>query len=42
MALIFDEGHEENVLEGVVLGDGTLVLKLYFNRNTAQVTYAYE
>lgn len=41
-AYIFDEGHEENVLEGVVLGDGTLVLKLYFNRNTAQVTYAYE
>lgn len=34
----FDEGNENNVTSGVVKGDGSLVLTLYYTRNT----YSYE
>ena len=35
---VFNENHAENVLFGVVAGDGSLVLKLYFKLNTAEYT----
>ena len=35
---VFNENHAENVLSGVVAGDGSLVLKLYFKLNTASYT----
>ena len=35
---VFNENHAENVLSGIVKGDGTLVLKLYFKLNTASYT----
>ncbi len=37
----FDEENPENVIEGVIAGDGSLVLKVYYKRNTHTVTYAY-
>ncbi len=35
----FDEHNTNNVLEGTITGDGLLVLKLYYTRNTHTVTY---
>ena len=35
---VFDKSNANNVLSGVVTGDGTLVLKLYFKLNTASYT----
>ena len=35
---VFDESNKNNVLSGVVAGDGSLVLKLYFKLNTASYT----
>ena len=35
---VFDESNANNVLSGVVAGDGSLVLKLYFKLNTASYT----
>ena len=35
---VFDEHNANNVLSGVVAGDGSLVLKLYFKLNTASYT----
>ena len=35
----FDEDNESNVTEGTIAGDGSLVLKLYYVRNTYTVTY---
>ena len=37
----FDEENENNVLEGIIAGDGSLVLKVYYTRNTHTVTYSY-
>ena len=37
----FDESNTGNVLEGKVLADGSLVLKVYYSRNSYKVTYAY-
>lgn len=39
---VFDEHNTANKLSGVVAGDGSLVLKLYYNRETYSITYAYE
>lgn len=38
----FDEDNALNVLSGTIAGDGSLVLKLYYNRNKYRITYAYE
>ena len=35
----FDAGNEDNVTSGTIAGDGSLVLKLYYVRNTYTVTY---
>lgn len=35
-----DKDAEGTVAKGVILGDGTLVLKLFYERNTYQVSYA--
>ena len=37
----FDEGNENNVLTGVITGDGKLVLKVYYARNSYEVSYDY-
>ena len=37
----FNESVEETVKSGVIAGDGSLVLKLYYTRNSYKVTYAY-
>ena len=37
----FDEANTNNVLSGKVLADGSLVLKVYYTRNSYEVTYAY-
>ena len=34
-----DEEHENNVLSGIVTHNGSLVLKLYYSRNSYQVSY---
>lgn len=39
---MFDEDNVNNVLEGTITADGTLVLKLYYTRNSYTVTYVYE
>ena len=36
-----NEGAEGTVASGVIAGDGTLVLKLYYDRNSYTVTYDY-
>ncbi len=38
----FDTDNANNKLSGTVLADGSLVLKLYYTRNSYKVTYAYE
>ena len=35
----FDAGNEDNVTSGTIAGDGSLVLKLYYVRDTYTVTY---
>ena len=35
----FDETHKDNVTSGIVAEDGTLVLKLYYNRNKYTITF---
>ncbi|BBF45012.1 hypothetical protein lbkm_3755 [Lachnospiraceae bacterium KM106-2] len=35
----FDKDNKSNVLSGIVKSDGSLVLKLYYKRNTATITY---
>ena len=35
----FDEANNENVTSGIVAEDGTLVLKLYYNRNKYTITF---
>ena len=35
-------GAPDTVAEGVIAGDGSLVLKLYYDRNSYQVAYEYE
>ena len=35
---VFEEGNANNVRSGVIAGEGTLVLKLYFKLNTAEYT----
>ena len=37
----FDESVEDTVASGNIAGDGSLVLKLYYTRNSYDVTYAY-
>ena len=37
----FDEDNENNVLTGVITGDGKLVLKVYYARNSYEVSYDY-
>ena len=37
----FDEDNENNVLTGVITGDGKLVLKVYYVRNSYEVSYDY-
>ncbi len=37
----FDSGNTNNVFTGTIAGDGSLVLKLYYTRNTYKVTYTY-
>ena len=37
----FDEGNKNNVLTGVITGDGKLVLKVYYARNSYEVSYDY-
>ncbi len=36
-----DEGHENEVLEGEIAGDGGLVLRVYYKRKQYNVSYAY-
>ena len=38
----FDRSVEGTVQTGTIAGDGSLVLKLYYTRNSYKVTYAYE
>lgn len=38
----FDEDNANNVLNGTVAADGSLVLKLYYTRNSYTVTYKYD
>ncbi|MBO7276053.1 MAG: InlB B-repeat-containing protein, partial [Clostridia bacterium] len=38
----FDSTNADNVLSGVVAGDGSLVLKVYYKRNLYKVSYTYE
>ncbi|MBE6036598.1 MAG: hypothetical protein E7223_03100 [Clostridiales bacterium] len=38
----FDSGNANNKLTGTVAPDGSLVLKLYYDRNTYSVTYEYD
>lgn len=38
----FDENNANNVLSGTIAGNGSLVLKLYYTRNSYKVTYKYE
>ncbi len=38
----FDANNANNKLSGTIAGDGSLVLKLYYKRNTYTVTYAYD
>ncbi|MBE5745994.1 MAG: BspA family leucine-rich repeat surface protein [Clostridiales bacterium] len=38
----FDEDNESNVKSGTVLGNGSLVLKLYYNRNRFTITWKNE
>ncbi len=38
----FDESNEYNVLSGKIAGNGSLVLKRYYKRNSYKLTYAYE
>ncbi len=38
---VWDEGHDGEVLSGVVAADGSLVLKLYYKRLQYNVTYEY-
>ena len=35
----FDKNNSENKLEGTISGDGSLVLKVYYNRNKYTITY---
>ena len=35
----YNEDHEETILQGVILADGSLVLKLFYDRKTLCVTY---
>ena len=37
----YDENNSSNVKEGIIAGDGSLVLKLYYTRNSYKVTYSY-
>ena len=37
----FDEDNENNVLTGVITGDGKLVLKVHYARNSYEVSYDY-
>ncbi len=37
----FDENNENNKLSGIVEGDGSLVLKIYYKRNEFDVTYSF-
>src|SRR5699024_2180635 len=37
----FDENNENNVTSGTIAADGTLVLKLYYIRNSYEVKYQY-
>ncbi len=37
----FDADHTDNKLSGTIAGDGSLVLKLYYERNSYTVSYAY-
>lgn len=36
-----DKGHAGRIPEGVIAADGSLVLKLYYSRNSYEVTYVY-
>ncbi len=38
---LFDENNENNILSGNIETDGSLVLKLYYNREIHKVTYEY-
>ncbi len=38
---MFDENNASNVKSGTIAADGSLVLKLYYTRNTYKVTYNY-
>ncbi|MBQ4150189.1 MAG: InlB B-repeat-containing protein [Clostridia bacterium] len=38
----FDEDNGNNLVKGIVTGDGNLTLKLYYTRNSYPVTYAYD
>ncbi|MGC4020354.1 MAG: InlB B-repeat-containing protein [Muricomes sp.] len=37
----FNNQEEQNILSGVITGDGSLTLKLYYTRNSYDVTYSY-
>ena len=37
----YDEGNVNNITSGNIDGDGSKVLKLYYNRNSYNVTYSY-
>ena len=37
----YDEDNENNIVSGKIAGNGSLVLKLYYSRNSYKVTYAY-
>lgn len=37
----FDADNAENVLNGTIVEDGSLVLKLYYTRKSFNVTYQY-
>ena len=38
---MFDENNASNVKSGIIAADGSLVLKLYYTRNSYKVTYDY-
>jgi uncharacterized repeat protein (TIGR02543 family) len=39
--IVIDENNENNIPSGIINGNGTLVLKLYYKRNVHNVTYRY-
>ena len=39
--LTFDKDNPDNVLSGIIEKDGSLILKMYYTRNTYKVSYKY-